>query len=195
MILISFCYCLSANNTCWPSVYVLHCFPLFSFCFSHSPFSFYLPSHFHLFLSYIDLYLLTFLPRLALISIPPSYSPSSALIPFLAPSPIPARITPDSPHPYLQSFYPLCYSQAFASQCLFCVRHLGIPIEKVNPYGGAIALGHPLGCSGKNHSETQSFNHSPHFFLCVEITSLVCVARTYIGCTCRQVEIEVNVCY
>ena len=40
-------------------------------------------------------------------------------------------------------------SQAFASQCLYCVRYLGIPLDKVNPLGGAIALGHPLGCSGE----------------------------------------------
>jgi Thiolase, C-terminal domain len=47
-----------------------------------------------------------------------------------------------------------CHLQAFASQCLYCVRHLGIPIEKVNPYGGAIAVGHPLGCSGKSSDHT-----------------------------------------
>jgi hypothetical protein len=47
-----------------------------------------------------------------------------------------------------------CHLQAFASQCLYCVRHLGIPIEKVNPYGGAIAMGHPLGCSGKSSDHT-----------------------------------------
>jgi len=28
------------------------------------------------------------------------------------------------------------------------VQHLKIPLEKVNPNGGAIALGHPLGCTG-----------------------------------------------
>lgn len=39
-------------------------------------------------------------------------------------------------------------NEAFASQCLYCVDHLGIPMEKVNPCGGAIALGHPLGCTG-----------------------------------------------
>lgn len=39
-------------------------------------------------------------------------------------------------------------NEAFASQCLFCIHHLGIPMEKVNPCGGAIALGHPLGCTG-----------------------------------------------
>lgn len=39
-------------------------------------------------------------------------------------------------------------NEAFASQCIYCIRHLGIPSEKVNISGGAIALGHPLGCSG-----------------------------------------------
>ena len=98
-------------------------------------------SHFYFFLSFI--------PCFSLISIPLRYSPPSVLIPFLAPSTIPAYIT-THPHPYFQFSYLSCYFQAFASQCLFCMRHLGIPIEKVNPYGGAIALGHPLGCSGKS---------------------------------------------
>ncbi|HEX8857336.1 MAG TPA: thiolase family protein [Thermoleophilaceae bacterium] len=39
-------------------------------------------------------------------------------------------------------------NEAFASQSLACARELGIPQEKLNVNGGAIALGHPLGCSG-----------------------------------------------
>ncbi|MDR7556332.1 MAG: 3-oxoadipyl-CoA thiolase [Armatimonadota bacterium] len=39
-------------------------------------------------------------------------------------------------------------NEAFAVQVLACARDLGIPLEKLNPNGGAIALGHPLGCSG-----------------------------------------------
>jgi acetyl-CoA acetyltransferase family protein len=39
-------------------------------------------------------------------------------------------------------------NEAFAVQVLACVRELGIPLERVNVNGGAIALGHPLGCSG-----------------------------------------------
>lgn len=39
-------------------------------------------------------------------------------------------------------------NEAFASQSLACVRELGLDEEKVNAWGGAIALGHPLGCSG-----------------------------------------------
>ncbi|WHX51281.1 acetyl-CoA C-acyltransferase [Paenibacillus woosongensis] len=39
-------------------------------------------------------------------------------------------------------------NEAFASQCLHIVRELGIEEEKVNVNGGAIALGHPLGCTG-----------------------------------------------
>lgn len=39
-------------------------------------------------------------------------------------------------------------NEAFASQAVYCVEKLGIPVEKVNPNGGAIALGHPLGCTG-----------------------------------------------
>jgi acetyl-CoA acyltransferase 1 len=39
-------------------------------------------------------------------------------------------------------------NEAFASQATMTVEHLKIPGEKVNPKGGAIALGHPLGCTG-----------------------------------------------
>ncbi|KAK5745525.1 3-ketoacyl-CoA thiolase with broad chain length specificity [Elasticomyces elasticus] len=39
-------------------------------------------------------------------------------------------------------------NEAFASQCLWCANELGIPMEKINPKGGAIAFGHPLGCTG-----------------------------------------------
>ncbi|KAK0130579.1 3-ketoacyl-CoA thiolase A, peroxisomal [Merluccius polli] len=39
-------------------------------------------------------------------------------------------------------------NEAFASQAVYCVEKLGIPMDKVNPNGGAIALGHPLGCTG-----------------------------------------------
>ncbi|WP_435177896.1 thiolase family protein [Actinacidiphila sp. bgisy145] len=40
------------------------------------------------------------------------------------------------------------FNEAFAAQALACVRELGIDPDLVNPTGGAIALGHPLGCSG-----------------------------------------------
>ncbi|RAJ46142.1 acetyl-CoA acyltransferase [Kitasatospora sp. SolWspMP-SS2h] len=40
------------------------------------------------------------------------------------------------------------FNEAFAAQALASVRELGIDPELVNPSGGAIALGHPLGCSG-----------------------------------------------
>lgn len=39
-------------------------------------------------------------------------------------------------------------NEAFASQALYCCRELGIDLAKVNLNGGAIALGHPLGCTG-----------------------------------------------
>ena len=39
-------------------------------------------------------------------------------------------------------------NEAFAAQVIPCVRELGIPLEKLNPNGGAIALGHPIGFSG-----------------------------------------------
>ena len=39
-------------------------------------------------------------------------------------------------------------NEAFASQALVCIRQLGLDMEKINVNGGAIALGHPLGCTG-----------------------------------------------
>jgi 3-oxoadipyl-CoA thiolase len=39
-------------------------------------------------------------------------------------------------------------NEAFAVQVLACARELNIPLDKLNVNGGAIALGHPLGCSG-----------------------------------------------
>ncbi len=39
-------------------------------------------------------------------------------------------------------------NEAFAVQVLACIRRLGLDPERVNADGGAIALGHPLGCSG-----------------------------------------------
>jgi len=41
-------------------------------------------------------------------------------------------------------------NEAFASQALYCIRELGLEdsMDKINIHGGAIALGHPLGCTG-----------------------------------------------
>jgi acetyl-CoA acetyltransferase len=39
-------------------------------------------------------------------------------------------------------------NEAFAAQSLAVTRTLGLDLALVNPLGGAIALGHPLGCSG-----------------------------------------------
>lgn len=45
-------------------------------------------------------------------------------------------------------------NEAFASQSIACIHDLGLDLEKVNVNGGAIALGHPLGCSGTRISTT-----------------------------------------
>lgn len=39
-------------------------------------------------------------------------------------------------------------NEAFAAQALVCIDQLGLPPERVNPYGGAMALGHPMGATG-----------------------------------------------
>ena len=45
-------------------------------------------------------------------------------------------------------------NEAFASQATYCVENLGIDYAKLNPKGGAIALGHPLGCTGARQIAT-----------------------------------------
>jgi acetyl-CoA acyltransferase len=45
-------------------------------------------------------------------------------------------------------------NEAFASQSVYCQRELGIPDDKINVHGGAIALGHPLGCTGAKLTAT-----------------------------------------
>jgi len=45
-------------------------------------------------------------------------------------------------------------NEAFASQAVYCVKKLGLREEQVNPCGGAIALGHPLGCTGARQIAT-----------------------------------------
>ena len=55
-------------------------------------------------------------------------------------------------------------NEAFASQATYCVDKLSIDYKKVNPKGGAIAFGHPLGCTGSLLS-IQAPGKSPHSFL------------------------------
>jgi acetyl-CoA acyltransferase len=40
------------------------------------------------------------------------------------------------------------FNEAFAAQTLACVREVGLDLDKMNVNGGAIALGHPMGCTG-----------------------------------------------
>jgi acetyl-CoA acyltransferase len=45
-------------------------------------------------------------------------------------------------------------NEAFASQALACIKVLGLDPAKINPNGGGIALGHPLGCTGAKLTTT-----------------------------------------
>lgn len=45
-------------------------------------------------------------------------------------------------------------NEAFASQAIYCVKKLGLTMNNVNVNGGAIALGHPLGCTGTRMTTT-----------------------------------------
>ena len=46
------------------------------------------------------------------------------------------------------------FNEAFAAQALAVMRELGFDPEKVNVNGGAVALGHPLGCTGAKLTAT-----------------------------------------
>ena len=54
----------------------------------------------------------------------------------------------------LEDFGLVELNEAFAAQSVACVNELGLNPETVNVNGGAIALGHPLGCSGARISTT-----------------------------------------
>jgi acetyl-CoA acyltransferase 1 len=45
-------------------------------------------------------------------------------------------------------------NEAFASQAVYCIRELGLDEQQVNPKGGAIAIGHPLGATGARQIAT-----------------------------------------
>jgi acetyl-CoA acyltransferase 1 len=45
-------------------------------------------------------------------------------------------------------------NEAFASHCIYCIRELGLDMDKVNPNGGDIALGHPTGATGARQTAT-----------------------------------------
>jgi acetyl-CoA acyltransferase len=45
-------------------------------------------------------------------------------------------------------------NEAFASQAVYCAKELGLPADRLNVHGGAIALGHPLGCTGAKLTAT-----------------------------------------
>jgi acetyl-CoA acetyltransferase len=63
--------------------------------------------------------------------------------------PVPAvkQLLERHPLPY-QAIDQVELNEAFASQVLACLRELPFERERVNPDGGAIALGHPIGCTG-----------------------------------------------
>jgi acetyl-CoA C-acetyltransferase len=54
----------------------------------------------------------------------------------------------------LSDFKLIEINEAFAAQAVACVNELKLDLEMVNVNGGAIALGHPLGCSGARISTT-----------------------------------------
>ena len=39
-------------------------------------------------------------------------------------------------------------NEAFASQAIACLKEMNVTMDKVNPYGSGISLGHPIGCTG-----------------------------------------------
>ncbi|HZH02448.1 MAG TPA: thiolase family protein [Myxococcaceae bacterium] len=73
-------------------------------------------------------------------------------------------------------------NEAFAAQALACIRELGLREERVNVRGGAIALGHPLGCSGArilgtlSHALAQTGRRRGLATMCVGVGQGVAVA-------------------
>lgn len=80
-----------------------------------------------------------------------------------------AGVAPDEmgigPVPAILNLYKYCgveqkdidifeLNEAFASQTIYCIRELGLDPAKVNPNGGAIALGHPVGATGGRQTAT-----------------------------------------
>jgi acetyl-CoA acyltransferase len=72
---------------------------------------------------------------------------------------VPPDIMGIGPYPAIEALLKRCglgvadvglfeINEAFAAQALYCQRELKIPDDKINVNGGAIALGHPLGCTG-----------------------------------------------
>ncbi|MAH84698.1 MAG: beta-ketoadipyl CoA thiolase [Rhodospirillaceae bacterium TMED8] len=83
-------------------------------------------------------------------------------------------------------------NEAFAAQVIGCQRQLGIDPERLNVNGGAIALGHPLGCSGTrilvtlmNEMERRSKNIKRPFYgvasLCIGVGMGVSTLVEWIG--------------
>ncbi|KAH7100082.1 acetyl-CoA acetyl transferase [Auriculariales sp. MPI-PUGE-AT-0066] len=62
-------------------------------------------------------------------------------------------------------------NEAFATQALWSVRELGLPEAKINPHGGAIAIGHPLGATGSRQIAT-GFNRSKRTGEKIFVTSM-----------------------
>ncbi|KAG6889251.1 3-ketoacyl-CoA thiolase B, peroxisomal [Termitomyces sp. Mi166 len=62
-------------------------------------------------------------------------------------------------------------NEAFASQAVYSVWDIGIPFEKVNVHGGAIAIGHPLGCTGARQIVT-GLNIAKQYAARVFVTSM-----------------------
>ena len=48
----------------------------------------------------------------------------------------------------IEDFGAIELNEAFAAQAIACVRELGCDMEKTNPLGSGISIGHPIGCSG-----------------------------------------------
>ncbi|EEB97730.1 hypothetical protein MPER_02892, partial [Moniliophthora perniciosa FA553] len=54
-------------------------------------------------------------------------------------------------------------NEAFASQFAYCVEELKVPMEKINPNGGAIAISHPLGMTGTRQGRYPGLASSREF--------------------------------
>merc|ERR1711920_988452 len=77
-------------------------------------------------------------------------------------------------------------NEAFATQAWWAIKELNIPFEKVNPNGGAIAIGHPLGCTGARMVATLL----PELHRTGKKTGIVSMCIGYGCCCCHSSRIS-----
>ena len=125
----------------------------------------------------------TYRRPLSPVSPPRSSSLTSSIGPAFA---IPAVLTKAGISKDDVDFYEI--NEAFASQAVMSIQHLHLPYEKVNPVGGAIALGHPLGCTGARQVAT-ALSEAKREKKKIFVTSM-CIGSGMVSLLCSFLELR-----